>query len=187
MVTRAWIKSVRGCQSCTWWSAETGKMGISLSAFAPARNWSREPGSAVPSPRVSLLISILRLNLVLTYGLDAQRRQAGHPPSGKGIMDTNRLLLLLRKAGVAHVDRRLLRYYLIVRRLPNVFTLACRSLGSIYYDTGSPRDGKTPFGWLHPCRLVTDSRRYLIIGAPATMPLHSSFIFTLNNRASTIS
>ena len=94
---------------------------------------------------------------------------------------------LLRKAGVAHVDRRLLRYYLIVRRLPNVFTLACRSLGSIYYDTGSPRDGKTPFGWLHPCRLVTDSRRYLIIGAPATMPLHSSFIFTLNNRASTIS
>ena len=94
---------------------------------------------------------------------------------------------MLRKAGVAHVDRRLLRYYLIVRRLPNVFTLACRSLGSIYYDTGSPRDGKTPFGWLHPCRLVTDSRRYLIIGAPATMPLHSSFIFTLNNRASTIS
>ena len=95
--------------------------------------------------------------------------------------------IMLRKAGVAHVDRRLLRYYLIVRRLPNVFTLACRSLGSIYYDTGSPRDGKTPFGWLHPCRLVTDSRRYLIIEAPATMPLHSSFIFTLNNRASTIS
>ena len=29
--------------------------------------WSRETGSAVPS-RVSLLISILRLNLVLTYG-----------------------------------------------------------------------------------------------------------------------
>ena len=32
------------------------------------RNWSRETGSAVPS-RVSLLISILRLNLVLTYGI----------------------------------------------------------------------------------------------------------------------
>ena len=31
------------------------------------RIWSREPGSAVPS-RVSLLMSILRLNLVLTYG-----------------------------------------------------------------------------------------------------------------------
>ena len=30
--------------------------------------WSRETGSAVPS-RVSLLISILRLNLVLTYGI----------------------------------------------------------------------------------------------------------------------
>ena len=32
------------------------------------RIWSREAGSAVPS-RVSLLISILRLNLVLTYGI----------------------------------------------------------------------------------------------------------------------
>ena len=37
----------------------------SLSAFAP-ESWSCETGSAVPS-RVSLLISILRLNLVLTY------------------------------------------------------------------------------------------------------------------------
>ena len=34
-----------------------------------------------------------------------------------------------RKASVAHVDRRLRRYYLIVRLLPNVFALACRSLG----------------------------------------------------------
>ena len=32
------------------------------------RIWSRETGSAVPS-RVSLLIFILRLNLVLTYGI----------------------------------------------------------------------------------------------------------------------
>ena len=32
------------------------------------RIWSRETSSAVPS-RVSLLISILRLNLVLTYGI----------------------------------------------------------------------------------------------------------------------
>ena len=57
---------------------------------------------------------------------------------------------MLRMAGVARVDRRLRRYYLIVRLLPNVFALAYRSLGSIYYDTGSPHDGKTPFGWLHP-------------------------------------
>ena len=90
---------------------------------------------------------------------------------------------MLRMASVARVNRRLRRYYLIVRLLPNVFALAYRSLGSIYYDTGSPQDGKTPFGWLHPCRLVTDSRRYLIVGAPA----YSSFIFSLNNRASTIS
>ena len=94
---------------------------------------------------------------------------------------------MLRKASAARVNRRLRRYYLIVRLLPNVFALACRSLGSIYYDTGSPQDGKTPFGWLHPCRLVTDSRRYLIVGASAATPLHSSFIFSLNNRASTIS
>ena len=94
---------------------------------------------------------------------------------------------MLRKASVARVDRRLRRYYLIVRLLPNVFALAYRSLGSIYYDTGSPHDGQTPFGWLHPCRLVTDSRRYLIVGAPAAVPLYSSFFFSLNNRASTIS
>ena len=86
-------------------------------------------------------------------------------------------------ASVARVDRRLRRYYLIVRLLPNVFVLACLPLGSIYYDTGSPHDGKTPFGWLHPCRLVMDSRRYLIVGVPAAMPLYSSFFFSLNNRA----
>ena len=90
---------------------------------------------------------------------------------------------MLRMASAARVNRRLRRYYLIVRLLPNVFALAYRSLGSIYYDTGSPHDGKTPFGWLHPCRLVTDSRRYLIVGASTAMPLYSSFIFSLNNRA----
>ena len=39
---------------------------------------------------------------------------------------------------------------------------------------------------LHPCRPVTESRRYLIAGASAALPLHSSLIFSLNNRASTI-
>ena len=34
---------------------------------------------------------------------------------------------LLRKACAARVNRRLRRYYLIVRRLPNVFALVCRS------------------------------------------------------------
>ena len=38
---------------------------------------------------------------------------------------------LLRKASVARVNRRLRRYYLIVRLLPNVFALACLSLSSI--------------------------------------------------------
>ena len=39
----------------------------------------------------------------------------------------SQLVQMLRKAGAARVNRRLLRYYLIVRRLPNVFALACRS------------------------------------------------------------
>ena len=39
--------------------------------------------------------------------------------------------LMLRKASVARVNRRLRRYYLIVRLLPNVFALACLPLGSI--------------------------------------------------------
>ena len=39
--------------------------------------WSRETGSAVPS-RVSLLISILRLNRVLTYGIPPEFRGGVH-------------------------------------------------------------------------------------------------------------
>ena len=38
---------------------------------------------------------------------------------------------LLRMAREARVDRRLRRYYLIVRLLPNVFALACLPLSSI--------------------------------------------------------
>ena len=41
------------------------------------RIWSRETGSAVPS-RVSLLIFILRLNLVLTYGIPTEFRGGVH-------------------------------------------------------------------------------------------------------------
>ena len=39
--------------------------------------------------------------------------------------------VVLRMASVARVYRRLRRYYLIVRLLPNVFALACLPLGSI--------------------------------------------------------
>ena len=38
---------------------------------------------------------------------------------------------MLRKASVARINRRLRRYYLIVRLLPNVFALACLPLSSI--------------------------------------------------------
>ena len=41
------------------------------------RIWSREAGSAVPS-RVSLLIFILRLNLLLTYGIPPEFRGGVH-------------------------------------------------------------------------------------------------------------
>ena len=39
--------------------------------------------------------------------------------------------IMLRIASEARVDRRLRRYYLIVRLLPNVFALACLPLSSI--------------------------------------------------------
>ena len=44
---------------------------------------------------------------------------------------TSLLEKLLRKASAARVNRRLRRYYLIVRLLPNVFALACLPLSSI--------------------------------------------------------
>ena len=45
--------------------------------FVPENLVSRETGSAVPS-RVSLLISILRLNLVLTFGIPPEFRSGVH-------------------------------------------------------------------------------------------------------------
>ena len=56
------------------------------------RIWSRETGSAVPSS-VSLLISILRLNMVLTYGIPPEFRggvhflfKNRHTPSGQSLV-----------------------------------------------------------------------------------------------------
>ena len=42
------------------------------------RIWSRETGSAVPS-RVSLLIFILRMNLLLTHGISPEKRGVVDP------------------------------------------------------------------------------------------------------------
>ena len=70
------------------WSAKQGKL-IFPYLCSCLRIWSRETGSAVPS-RVSLLISTLRLNLVLTYGIPPEFRgdvhlfiQNHHTPSGQ--------------------------------------------------------------------------------------------------------
>ena len=64
------------------------------------RIWSRETSSAVPS-RVSLLISILRLNLVLTYGIPPEFRGGvhsfiynRHTPSGQSRVHRVTQLLL---------------------------------------------------------------------------------------------
>ena len=54
------------------------KMNISLSAFVPESLVSRD-GFGSPS-RVSLLISILRLNLVLTYGIPPDFRGGVNKP-----------------------------------------------------------------------------------------------------------
>ena len=76
---------------------------IPLGPRACLRIWSRETGSAIPS-RVSLLISILRLTLVLTYGIPPEFRggvhyeTAIHTPSGQSQVD--RITQLLRTDGV---------------------------------------------------------------------------------------
>ena len=75
----------KGCQSCSW-SAGQGKL-IFPCPRACMRIWSRETGSAVLS-RVSLLISILRLNLVLilrdSSRVPRRRRSFMKPPYAIG-------------------------------------------------------------------------------------------------------
>ena len=83
-IARVWINRV-GRQSCSW-PAEQGKW-IFPCPRACLRIWSRETGSAVPSS-ISLLISILRLNLVLTCGIPPEFRDGvylwnRHTPSGQ--------------------------------------------------------------------------------------------------------
>ena len=80
-VARVWINRV-----CTW-SAEQGK-SIFPCPRSRLRIWSRETGSVVPS-RVSLFTSILRLNLVFTYGIPPELRGGVHlfilkPPYATG-------------------------------------------------------------------------------------------------------
>ena len=73
-----------GYQSCLW-SADQGKLYFPC-PYSRLRIWSREMGSVVLS-RVSLLISALRLNLVLTRGIPTAFRDGVHlyrqPPSGQ--------------------------------------------------------------------------------------------------------
>ena len=82
--SRVWINRVRlPILLVVRW---TGKI-IFPCPRAYLRIWSRETGSAVPS-RVSLLISVLRLNLMLTHGIPPEFRGGvhiwnRHTPSGQ--------------------------------------------------------------------------------------------------------
>ena len=72
--SRVWINRVR--LPILLVVSGTGKI-ISPCPRACLRIWSRETGSAVPS-RVSLLMSILRLNRVLSYGIPPEFRGGVH-------------------------------------------------------------------------------------------------------------
>ena len=74
-IARVWVNRVRFCPSCSW-SAEQENIKFPCPR-SRLRIWPRETGSAVSS-RVSLLISILRLSLVLTYGIPLEFRGGVH-------------------------------------------------------------------------------------------------------------
>ena len=59
------------------------------------------------------------------------RFEGGSGKRTTGQVNASYTAFLLRKASAARVNRRLRRYYLIVRLLPNVFALACLPLSSI--------------------------------------------------------
>ena len=80
--------TIHGCQSCSW-SAEQGKL-IFPCPRSRLRTWSRETGSAAScSTSAYLLITVLRLNLVLTHGIPPDFRGGGHllftPPYAIGL------------------------------------------------------------------------------------------------------
>ena len=92
--SRVWINRVR--LPILLVVSRTGKI-IFPCPRACLRIWSRETGSAVPC-RVSLLISVLRLNLVLTNGIPPEFRGGVHlfvcPCSANHKQDVNHSRLI---------------------------------------------------------------------------------------------
>ena len=88
--------------------------------------------------------------------------------TNKAISIVRDWITMLKKASEARVNRRRRRYYLIVLLLPNIFTLACLPLSSIKYNTGQLMTVKSPLS-AAPCRLVTETRRYLIEKNPSSI------------------
>ena len=74
-IARVWIKRVRSPILLV--ISRTEKINVSLSAFAPGNLVSRD-GLSTSVPRQPAHISILRLNLVLTYGIPPELRGGVH-------------------------------------------------------------------------------------------------------------
>ena len=117
-------------------------MNISLSASA----LSRETGSAVPS-RVSLLIFLLRLNLVLAYGVPPEFRGGvhlfvynRHTPSGHAVAYRWRSLLRVRRHGASKPQgssERVLPWQVTMNQL----IFASRSHTHYWYKVGMLKGG----------------------------------------------
>ena len=160
-------------------------MNISLSASA----LSRETGSAVPS-RVSLLIFILRLNLVLAYGVPPEFRGGvhlfvynRHTPSGHAVAYRWRSLLRVRRHGASKPQgssERVLPWQVTMNQL----IFASRSHTHYWYKVGML---KVPaeylvlmFGWRifgTKARNTTATKRnihHILIGQRAQFCIYSS-------------
>ena len=100
-IARVRIKRGQSCQSCSW-SAEQGKW-IFPCPRSHLRVWSCETVSAVAS-RVSLLVSILKVNLVLTAFFPSFAAASiyllSRPPYAIGSVPSSYRVTLLRTGGV---------------------------------------------------------------------------------------
>ena len=86
--SRVWTNRVRGANPAR---GQLNRENKYSPARACLRIWSRETNSAVPS-RISLLISVLRLNLVTTYGIPPElqlKKLQGHNKSAIDLSNAN--------------------------------------------------------------------------------------------------
>ena len=106
------------------WSAEQGKL-IFPCPRSRLRIWSRETGSAVPS-RVSLFISILKLNLVLTYGIPPEFQTGSAVPSRVSLLISILKLNLVLTYGIPPEFRGGVHLFILNRHTPSGQSRVCR-------------------------------------------------------------